>query len=534
MESVGLAWHKVGTVNLVQGSATVTGVGTNWLTIGIKVGDLFTVDDTRDYEIASVTSNTQLTLVKPFQGASGAAQNYAIIRNLAATLPAELAAKVSEAVGKFNAYIDADLTKITGPRGDPGWAYKGPWTAGRSYNAMDVVVNSGNALYIALSSHTSASSNAPGNATYWIALGINIQNASETVAGVAQLATAAEVQAGTNDTDIITPAKVPYIYMRSALPFFANYDSSKVGPRYVFVAAADQETAEAPMYELYGIGGNQGYTVSTMGLHGSGYVYLVQEATTTTGVSPGRKFMRTAITSTSATPVWSKWTEVPTLSYSASAMTIIVDGDNGDDTEGNGTEAKPVKTIQAAFALVPRITPVPVGHSISIKPGTYELNTSELLIPQRACTNLYIRAFSGGRDVEIVFTAGASTRGLCSVRSAPVELLNLRFVKEGDNGNSGAMFFHNFFIVQNCEFENFGNGVLADSAMGCIFNCNYINCVTAIQVSRGAHVTHDSNTATNTNYINTANGGTIIKKGSQAVGVVATDKIVGGNIGQII
>ena len=164
MASVGLEWYKTGTVNITQGSPNVTGVGTQWVTTGVKKGDMFTVDDTRGYEIASVASNTSITLVKPFQGASGNAQNYAIIRNWAATMTAELAARVAELVNKYESYIDSELNQIVGPKGDPGWAYKSAWASGRSYNALDIVAYN-NALYVAIISHTSTSNNAPAAAS---------------------------------------------------------------------------------------------------------------------------------------------------------------------------------------------------------------------------------------------------------------------------------------------------------------------------------------------------------------------------------
>jgi hypothetical protein len=182
--SVGLEWYKTGTVTLTQGSQGITGVNTVWKTAGIKAGDMFTVDDTRGYEIASVTSNTQLTLAKPFQGASGNAQNYAIIRNWAATLTAELAASVAELVNKYEAYIDAELKQIIGPKGDPGWNYKSNWAVSRSYNAMDVVTYNSK-IYVAIMSHTSTAANAPGAAnTAWADLGVSIGTATNTAVGV--------------------------------------------------------------------------------------------------------------------------------------------------------------------------------------------------------------------------------------------------------------------------------------------------------------------------------------------------------------
>jgi hypothetical protein len=258
---------------------------------------------------------------------------------------------------------------------------------------------------------------------------------------------------------------------------------------------------------------------------------LSQEATVTYPSShAGRKFVRTVGTGTPS-PVWSKWTELPTLPYSPPS-TIIVDGDNGDDVEGNGTEAKPVKTLQRAFALVPRIVSSSVGSQIRLKAGTYEIASREIEIPVRASSCLYVTSFSGSRDVEIVFadTGGGSNRGLFSIRSAPIELTYLRITKAGDVANIGIAFYHNFFNILNCEFDNFNMGINVDSALGNVQGCNYINCNNAVHIIRGGYALHDSNTATGTNYINSVDGGTIIKRGSQAAGVIATDRIIKGQI----
>jgi len=110
--SAGLEWYRVGTVNITQGSNIITGTGTQWETIGLKVGDMFTVNGAQWYEIVSIESNTVLTLYGLFQEASGNAQNYAIIRNFAATLNAELAARVALLVNKYENLLDS-LSKDT-------------------------------------------------------------------------------------------------------------------------------------------------------------------------------------------------------------------------------------------------------------------------------------------------------------------------------------------------------------------------------------------------------------------------------------
>lgn len=74
-----MAWYRTGTVTVNNNSATVTGVGTLFVDNGtLNPGDIFFAPDAKDYEIASIQSNTQLTLVTPYLGANAAGASYAI------------------------------------------------------------------------------------------------------------------------------------------------------------------------------------------------------------------------------------------------------------------------------------------------------------------------------------------------------------------------------------------------------------------------------------------------------------------------
>lgn len=172
MDSAGIPWYSTGTVNVTQGSSNVAGVGTNWVNAGLKVGDIFTIDKSRLYQITAVNSNTSLSLQEAYQGATGTAQVYFVIRNFAGTMQAQIAAQVSELVNKYESYIDTELKQITGPAGPTSFPYRGTWATGRSYNGLDVV-QYGNQLYMALYGHTSTSANAPGaTGTAWKTLEI--------------------------------------------------------------------------------------------------------------------------------------------------------------------------------------------------------------------------------------------------------------------------------------------------------------------------------------------------------------------------
>lgn len=71
-------WYKAGAVNVTQTSTAVVGVGTLF-TLYVNAGDIFTTDGGRIYEIASVDSNTGLTLAEPYAESTATGSDYAII-----------------------------------------------------------------------------------------------------------------------------------------------------------------------------------------------------------------------------------------------------------------------------------------------------------------------------------------------------------------------------------------------------------------------------------------------------------------------
>jgi hypothetical protein len=76
------AQYTDGTVTFTQGSATVTGDGTQWQAVGISVGDVFVLQGGVNlYRVGNVVSNTELTLSAPFGEPSAAGASYGITRD---------------------------------------------------------------------------------------------------------------------------------------------------------------------------------------------------------------------------------------------------------------------------------------------------------------------------------------------------------------------------------------------------------------------------------------------------------------------
>lgn len=103
-------WYRTGRVNIRNGAAIVIGVGTNWLIAEVKAGDIFTLDGSQLYEIASVTSSTELNLKTRYQGESVEGQSYAIIFHTHAVMQAEIAERLEYVVNEWqerDAKLDA-------------------------------------------------------------------------------------------------------------------------------------------------------------------------------------------------------------------------------------------------------------------------------------------------------------------------------------------------------------------------------------------------------------------------------------------
>lgn len=73
-----MAWYKTGTVTVTNGSATVTGSGTDWIS-GAAVGEAFLAPDGKAYEIYAVVSATQITLGSVYLGSNASGQGYQIL-----------------------------------------------------------------------------------------------------------------------------------------------------------------------------------------------------------------------------------------------------------------------------------------------------------------------------------------------------------------------------------------------------------------------------------------------------------------------
>lgn len=71
-------FYNTGTASVANASTAVTGQGTSWATNGLQAGDLFCVNGVSPVRIASVNSNTSITLAYAWPGTTLITGNYEI------------------------------------------------------------------------------------------------------------------------------------------------------------------------------------------------------------------------------------------------------------------------------------------------------------------------------------------------------------------------------------------------------------------------------------------------------------------------
>lgn len=120
-------WYSTGTIAVTNGSTTVTGAGTAFVGSGnpnnVMPGDALNVAGLV-YEIASVTSNTRLTLARPFAGTTASGLSYSVQPTLANIQQATAA--FQQAKDDYQGFLDGPLSGLfeDGATSGPGIAFQ--------------------------------------------------------------------------------------------------------------------------------------------------------------------------------------------------------------------------------------------------------------------------------------------------------------------------------------------------------------------------------------------------------------------------
>ena len=78
--------YKTGTVSVTNGSPTVTGLGTSWNSLSTPLYFKIDADGSPVYEVASIDSDTQITLAGNYQGSTQSGLQYQLVQDFSTNL----------------------------------------------------------------------------------------------------------------------------------------------------------------------------------------------------------------------------------------------------------------------------------------------------------------------------------------------------------------------------------------------------------------------------------------------------------------
>ena len=213
-----MSWYRTGTVAVTNGSKTVTGVGTLWTT-AVNVGDAFALVDANLnptgawYEVDVVVSNTEITLKQSYDGTTGSNKQYCVFNMVGNMTTPSFAQRLATFFASFQSLIDKPTTTPTAasiPVADANGDIDSGWIKDAT-TAVKGVIKVGNSL-----------SSASGV--------LSVVPASTTVKGAVELATSAEVLAGTDNERVVTVKDLDYSY--ATIDSNRIYDGVDLGTKF--------------------------------------------------------------------------------------------------------------------------------------------------------------------------------------------------------------------------------------------------------------------------------------------------------------
>ncbi|QBF31487.1 hypothetical protein [Thalassococcus sp. S3] len=124
------AWYDTGSVDVTNGSTTVTGTGTAFVA-NVQPGEEFRLSGGQvGYEIIAVVSDTEITIKPAYLGSTQAAQDYVIVP--VRGYPKRAYDALVSALATINGYINGALSGIFDPGdvGEPGISFSGDLNTG--------------------------------------------------------------------------------------------------------------------------------------------------------------------------------------------------------------------------------------------------------------------------------------------------------------------------------------------------------------------------------------------------------------------
>ena len=135
--------ESTGTITLTNGSTAVTGSGTLFADNFVGANDVLIVDGLM-YVIASVTSNTSLTLTRPYTGTTASGKTYDIVHLTGEDALNELARQVAALVNKYGLTVNS-ITDTPGaskiPKADANGKLADAWLSAAALQEVKVYLN---------------------------------------------------------------------------------------------------------------------------------------------------------------------------------------------------------------------------------------------------------------------------------------------------------------------------------------------------------------------------------------------------------
>lgn len=141
-----MAWYKTGTVSATNGSATVTGVGTDFVA-NAQVGEEFRLaGGQRGYEITAINSNTSLTISPAYMDSTQSGASYVIVPTRGFANEARDALR--SILTTLDGYLDGPLSGLfgSGTVGAPGLASKTDTNTGFYWPSSDQIAAATNGI----------------------------------------------------------------------------------------------------------------------------------------------------------------------------------------------------------------------------------------------------------------------------------------------------------------------------------------------------------------------------------------------------
>ncbi len=111
-----MAQYITGTVAVTNGSATITGTGTEWTTLSTPLSFKLDTDGAPVYQVGSIGSDTSITLSSNYAGSTASGEDYQLVSDFSANygfpLPTQGMSDSADWLARTINLIDAKIKEL--------------------------------------------------------------------------------------------------------------------------------------------------------------------------------------------------------------------------------------------------------------------------------------------------------------------------------------------------------------------------------------------------------------------------------------